>query len=56
MILEWKNRLILDFLKNRSNDFANFGNLDETNGPLLNGRGPMFWKTLDLEMNETLTG
>ena len=38
-----KNGLILDFLKNGTLDFANFGNLDETNGPLSNGTGPMFW-------------
>ena len=50
MILEWKNLLILDFLKNSSNDFANFGNLDETNCPLSNGAGPIFQKTLDLEL------
>ena len=36
-----KNGLILDFFKNGSNDFANFGNLDEPNGPLSNGTGPM---------------
>ena len=39
-----------DFLKNGSNDFANFGNLDETNGPLSNGAGPMLQRTLDLEL------
>ena len=31
-----------DFLENGSNDFSNFGNLDESNGPLSNGTGPVF--------------
>ena len=39
-----------DFLENDSNDFDNFVYLDETNGALSIGRGPMFWKTLDLEL------
>ena len=39
-----------DFLKNGSNDFANFGNLDEPNGSLSYGAGPMFWKVVDLEL------
>ena len=39
-----------DFLENSSNDFDNFVYLDETNGSLSIGRGPMFWKTLDLEL------
>ena len=40
-----------DFLKNGSTShFANFGNLDEPNGFLSYGAGPMFWKVVDLEL------
>ena len=31
-----------DFLENGSNNFSDFGNLDESNGPLSNVTGPMF--------------
>ena len=37
-----KNGLNQDFLENGPNDFANIGNLNETNDTLPNASGPVF--------------
>ena len=44
------NGLDQDFLENGSKDFANIGNLNETNDTLSNGSGRMFLKNLDHEL------
>ena len=45
-----KNGVNQDFLENSSKDYANIGNLNETNDTLSNGIFPMFWKNLDHEI------
>ena len=45
-----ENGLNQDFLENGAKDFANIGNLNETNDTLSNESGPMFWKNLDHEL------
>ena len=39
-----------DFHQNGYKDFANIGNLNESNYTLLIEGGPMFWKNLYLEL------
>ena len=45
-----RNGLSQDFLENGSKDFANIGNLHETNDTLSNRSVFVLWRTLELEL------